>query len=49
MPASSKKVKTAKAPIKKTVLKHLKEDVKEAKESIRDDKKLAKKMKGGKC
>lgn len=31
---------------KKAVLKHLKEDIKESKESIRDDKKLAKKMKG---
>lgn len=30
---------------KKKVLKHLKEDVKEAKESIRDDKKLASSLK----
>ena len=32
---------------KKVVLKHLKEDIKESKESIRDDKKLAKKVKKG--
>jgi hypothetical protein len=49
MLAKSKKTPSAKAPIKKTVLKHLKEDVKESKESIKDDKKLAKKMKKGGC
>lgn len=31
---------------KKTVLKHLKEDTKEFKKQIKDDKKLAKKLKG---
>lgn len=31
----------------KVVLKHLKEDVKESKESIKEDMKLAKKMKRG--
>ena len=38
-----KKMKSAK------VSKHLKEDIHEAKESIKEDKKLIKKMKGKKC
>ena len=37
-------MKKKNAKTKNVVLKHLKEDVKEAKESIKEDKKLAKKM-----
>lgn len=49
MLAKSKKTPSAKAPIKKSVLKHLKTDIHESKESIKEDKKLSKKMKKGSC
>ena len=39
--------KSMKLKKSKTVLKHLKEDITESNESIKDDKKLAKKMKKG--
>jgi hypothetical protein len=42
-------MKKAMNGMKKKVMKHLKEDVKESKESIKDDMKLGKKMKKGKC
>lgn len=45
MLAKSKKVKSSLIPKAKSVLKHLKEDVKESKESIREDNKLASKLK----
>ena len=49
MLAKSKKVTSAKLPKKKIVLKHLKKDIHESKESIKEDKKLSKNMKKGGC
>lgn len=49
MLAKSKKVTSAKMPKKKVVLKHLKTDIHESRESIKKDKKLSSKMKKGGC
>lgn len=49
MLALSKKVKTVKSDKKKAVLKHLRKDIHESRESIKEDKKLSSKMKKGSC